>query len=161
MRTRLTLAWMVEGGSYRETGDSPREAFTKYVREVAPRVSRQAGLGRYEVPLLWWVVGRDERDHEAKLFEVPAPFGRRSFDGEPDFLEQYTVPRSSDRGLPVNWLCDVPVEPEGFMSPALGGWRPSPLCASVNLRLLAAAAGLPLPAEELPRLRPLVRRLAS
>lgn len=72
-----------------------------------------------------------------------------------DFLAHYTVPRHADTGELIQWT-RLPVvdklwrpgrgDKGGFIQEATG-WRPSPLQPFVNVRQLAAAAGLFYPAN--------------
>jgi hypothetical protein len=95
----------------------------------------------------WFVDGQD-----AGLFEG-APHQEKRWPNEEDFLTHYHHPEHEETGRPVQWS-RLPVmdklwrigrgDKGGFIQEATG-WKPAPFQPFVNLRQLAALAGLYYP----------------
>ncbi len=98
------------------------------------------------VPISWFVANEGLGTFEIAPFQVqqPPPL--------PDFLADFTWPVSVDGDEQrLNWLtlpvvdkrwCAEQADKGGFISEALGGWKPSPLQPALSVSALAGAAEL-------------------
>lgn len=156
-RMRLSLAWSVAlspGYQPAQSGVTRESAFRTYLTETAPRLTALYGLAEGWVPLTWLVCGRPESQQGPLLIEDPAPHQIHLGDGPrpEDFLDHYTPPTGSVTGQTLNWVRDLPLEPECFLGPVLG-FEPAPLTPMVNLLQLADAANVRVPVRRLVRAR--------
>jgi hypothetical protein len=99
------------------------------------------------VPIFWSVSNLDLGTFEAAPFQVH-PY---AFPAGKHFLRDFTWPVSAEDGSRLNWL-QLPVvdkrwtaeqtDKGGFISEALGGWKPSPLQPMLSISALARCAHL-------------------
>jgi hypothetical protein len=148
----LELSWELECAAFSDNflrTDAPQSVWTAFIHG-------QVNGGKYDPenwPILWFV------DNDATGIEE-APFQDdwyKLVGLEPQddhcFLDYFTWPKLPD-GSRISWL-EVPVADEvwttkhttknGFIKAATG-WAPSPFQNSVNLRTIARAANVTVPA---------------
>lgn len=123
---------------------SPDELWSRWIADISP------SYPAYAVPIYWYVT-EDRRDGPGGVFES-APY-LDSIRG--DFLAYFTYPVNARTGDRVRWTA-LPVvdkrwragraDKGGFIQ-ELTGWKPSPFQATVDLTVLARAAGVAAPSE--------------
>jgi hypothetical protein len=145
----LSYGWNVACTTFSDDHDpaetSAHHLWTVYFKRFPKLVNGEDGLPPGVVPIDWTV--EDIAEHPPFLGHS------ESEGGTGDFLDYYTVPYNDATGERINWL-RLPVR-DYFWTPErndsagwfqqVTGWQPSPLQQTVDLRLLAKAAGLPYP----------------
>ncbi|MEV7125876.1 hypothetical protein [Streptomyces sp. NPDC093260] len=155
--TRLALYWEPDGSAMSDDY-LPQEAdaqqlwrqwandYADYYHRKRPDTYRPG-----QVPIFWFItsVGRGGTFEAAPHQDYPPDFPLRE-----DFLTHMTHPVNANTGEPLNWM-RLPVldrawnakqaDKGGFIQEATG-WKPSPLQPAMNVRQIARAAGIYVPA---------------